>query len=309
MYKGIKLVSISLLLAFIYTLPVHACDGGCPTVTNYYNGLFPQYQKHFLGFRMRYNSISSLGGHSDLGLTAQSKESFYSMELMGRFYPHKRLQILAFVPFNLNQLSSPSQQETVAGLGDISILAFYNIFNSDFKDSSRSKLLHSLQIGGGIKLPTGSFDQQGQDDLLLSPTFQLGTGSTDFILSSIYTLRYQKVGFNSNITYKINLANRYQYKIGNQLSGRLTGFGLIQFDQWLLVPQIGLQIENTAKNRSKEFVRTNTGGTQLLSIVGLGIYYKKIQIGLSYEQPIWQQIANGQVQNHARFMASINYLF
>jgi len=43
-----------------------ACDGGCPVVVNYASGLFPNYQKNFVGLRARFNSFSSAEGHTDL---------------------------------------------------------------------------------------------------------------------------------------------------------------------------------------------------------------------------------------------------
>lgn len=309
MHKFIKLIWGSVLLALVYISPSHACDGGCPTVTSYYNGLFPQYQKHFIGLRWRFNSVSSVEQNVDLGLSDQIRESFHSFELMGRFYPHKRIQIMAFVPINYNLMTDYRGQQQLFGLGDASILVLYNIFNSDFRDSTISKVQQSLLVGVGVKMPTGNFNKRATGDILFSPTFQLGTGSTDFIFSIIYTLRYKKVGFNSNITYKANLANKNQYKIGNQLTGRVVGFGLLESKGWMFVPQLGLQVEHNAKNSHKEFIRKHSGGSQLVGILGLSVYFKKIQIGISYEQPIWQNNAEEQVENNARFMANINYLF
>ena len=289
---------------------VRACDGGCPVVVNYASGLFPNYQKNFIGLRTRFNSFSSAEGHTDLNISGETTENLYAIDLQARYYPHRRVQLMTFVPLQYNHMTVGNTQQSLMGIGDVALLGFYNVYNSNFLDSSKTThVKHNLLLGGGIKAPTGAFNAKDEQDVLLSPTFQMGTGAWSFIMSGVYSWRHEKWGFNANATYQINLANPNGYQMGNQLSGRLTGFGVFELKKWTIVPQIGVQAENTANNFNNEFRRIYSGGSQLLSIIGLDFYYKKLQIGLSYEQPLWQEIAGGQMHNHARFALNLNYLF
>lgn len=289
--------------------PMKACDiCGCG-VGGYYSGMLPQYHKHFIGLRWRFSHFSSDLGHEGENISAFSKEYFHSFEVMGRFYPHRRVQLLAFVPVNYHLRVAPSVNNNLVGLGDISVLALYNIYNTSFIGEKTTK--HNLLLGGGVKVPTADFQRKDADGTLLTPSLQLGTGSVDFLINTVYTLRHKRWGVNTNAVYKINLPNKDTYKFGNQLTVSATAFFLhkIEGKEWGLMPQLGLVFEHANYNLKYGYKRINTGGNQLVATAGLEIYYKQIQLGLSYQQPTWQNLSAGLVKAGPRFMANINYLF
>ncbi|MDP1051393.1 hypothetical protein, partial [Klebsiella quasipneumoniae] len=73
--------------------------------------------------------------------------------------------------------------------------------------------------------PTGRFKYDlNSSEEVANPNFQLGTGSTDFLLNAIYTVRYNQWGLNTDLTYKINTKNSNQYQYGNKLTTALTAF-------------------------------------------------------------------------------------
>lgn len=300
------------LIVFMVLLSVPAVKGcdicGCG-VGGYYSGMLPQYHKHFVGLRWRTSMFQSDLGHEGEGIAAFSKEYFHSLELMGRFYPHRRVQLLAFVPLNYHVRVAPKETNHLVGLGDISILALYNIYNTSFIAERKTK--HNVLLGGGVKVPTGSFERTDSQSELLTPSLQLGTGSVDFIVTTAYTLRHNRWGMNANATYKINLPNKHTYKFGNQFNIAATAFLLHKFKgtDWGLMPKLGVLFEQAHYNLKYEQKRVNTGGHQLLATAGLEIYYKRIQIGLNYQQPTWQNLSDGLVEAGPRFMANINYLF
>lgn len=288
--------------------PMWGCDGGCPTVGSYQNGLFPNFQKHYIGLLGRYSGMGALNGHD--GLAGQhTRDYYYNITLQARIYPHPRVQLLAFLPYKINiQETEDNKRTRLMGFSDISVLAFYQVYNNALSDSS-AKIQHNVMLGGGIQVPTGVHRAMGSDGVPLPIAFQLGTGAWSFILSGAYTLRQKKWGINWSSTYQINMANPEGYQLGNQWSNSLVGFGVLKAKSWTFAPQAGLQLEYLAHNKNRGYDRIYSGGTQLLATASFQCYYKNFQIGLEYQQPIWQKMASGQMHNDARLMAQFNYLF
>lgn len=252
--------------------------------------------------------MRALHGHD--GLAGEyTQDYYYNLTLQTRIYPHPRLQLLAFIPFKINIQKVEGDNSTqLTGLSDISVLAFYQLYNNSLKDST-ANTQHNIMIGGGIQAPTGSYQDLGRDGVALPVAFQLGTGAWSFILSGAYTLRQQKWGLNWSSTYQINWANPTGYQLGNQWTNSLVGFAVFQTQNWTFAPQVGLQVEHLAKNKNRGYDRIYSGGTQLLATASVQCSYKNFQLGIEYQQPIWQQMASGQIHNSARVMAQLNYLF
>ncbi len=301
--------SCCILLCLGLTPTAQACDGGCPVVSSFDNGLFPNYQKHYIGLRARYSSLLAHNGHDGLTAGQATQESYFGMDIQARFYPHRRVQVLTYLPYNYNvQTIEGGATEKTLGFGDMTVLGFYNVYNTNFVDSG-AHVQHNLLVGGGLKVPTGDYQVKGNDDVLLSPTLQSGTGAWSFLLSAVYTLRHDKLGLNASATYQINLANPLGYKLGNQFQSSIVGFGVWKTKKTTFVPQLGIQLEQLDYNTNDGYTRQFSGGTQLLAVAGMSLYYQSFQFGVQYQQPIWQKMASGQLHNAARFTATINYLF
>jgi hypothetical protein len=89
-------------------------------------------------------------------------------------------------------------------------------------------------VGGGVKLPTGAF-QQSEEGALINPTLQLATGSSGFPLYLIYTLRYKRAG--------INTANKHGYRFGSCSNAIARFFYWQQVKKPGLLPHAGLTVE------------------------------------------------------------------
>lgn len=299
-----------ILLGLSQAAPLQACDGGCPVMGSFFNGFLPQYQRHFMGMNWRYSSFYASNAH-DGHSTSPSSEFYQSLELTGRFYLHPRVQVMAFVPVNFHTMKNAESKTQLIGLGDITLMGSYDIWNTELSDTGQRVSNHSLIIGGGIKVPTGAFQKQDASGILYTPSFQLGTGSVDFLVNTRYTFRHRKIGWNTNWTYKMNLPNANGYRLGNQLMGNLFFFTILDNHHagWGFVPRAGVQFEHSSNNQNNGFLRTFSGGSQVLTSAGLDFFYKRIQVGFSYEQPIYQDIAQGHIENKSRFNATFNYLF
>jgi len=282
----------------------HACSVcGCGVGTYHY-GILPQFQKNFVGIRYRHSSyVSTLDdSHAD----AYSFETFQTAELWGRFYPTDRIQAFVFVPFNFNERKEGSEITYLKGIGDIVVSANYNLINT--YDSSERLVKHNLLVGGGLKLPTGQF-QALENGLTVNQNFQLGTGSLDFLFNVIYTLRYNDVGFNTELSYSLNTTNRDEYRFGNATRAGLTAYYVLRANAVTFMPNIGMSGEFFEDNEQFGVTFPDTGGWATLYNLGTEIYYRNLALGISYSRPGAQQLFSGQVESNDRLAAHLTFMF
>lgn len=255
--------------------------------------------------RYRYRTYASRleEGHS----VPYSYETFQSTELWARFYPSHRLQAFVFIPYNFNRREEGGKITSSNGVGDIVVSANYTLINT--YDSSASNWKHTLLAGGGIKLPTGQF-RKIEDGLTVNQNFQLGTGSVDFLLNLIYTLRYKNIGLNTEFTYNVNTTNRDDYRFGNTSRTGLTGFFLLPNTRAVtIMPNVGCSLETFRNNKQFGEPFPDTGGWAMLWNAGIESYYKNIALGVSYTHPGKQQLFNGKVTSNDRFSMHVTFMF
>ena len=269
-----------------------ACDVcGCSLGGSYY-GILPQFQKNFIGLRWSQAKFHAYMNHGAVLGEEHSNDTYSKVELWGRYYINEKIQLFAFVPYGYNTMDGTEQKIKTQGLGDVSVLANYLILNTG--ESKTKKLKHTLMAGAGVKLPTGKYDLE-DNGLIVNRNFQLGTGSVDFILSGVYTIRYQKVGLNSEAGYKINTRNSQEYLFGNQLHASTRFFYWQNVKALSLLPNVGVYYEQAAEHRDGEIIQANTGGNALLFSAGAEMYYKNFSVGFTFQNPIKQNYNSDEV--------------
>lgn len=291
---------------FVYT-GASACDiCGC-SVTGNYLGILPQFQKHFIGMRYQYRQFESTHPILFPGETpAVSFEKYHTQEIWGRYVPFRRLHLFAFVPFNYFQKTESGVHSSSFGLGDISLMASFIVFNT--ADKSCSDWKHAFQIGGGVKLPTGKSDKTDETGAV-NPNMQSGTGSLDYLANAVYTLRYKKAGINAEWNYRRNNANDQNYRFGDRNSGSLRLFYWDALGSLSYLPHAGINYEHAARDVTGGYYQDYTGGASFLWNLGLDMYYKNFTAGFQLMKPFSQHIGDGQIDNKFRIMANISYLF
>ncbi len=280
-----KLIGIIL---FFCQLESQACDMcGCANSGSFF-GVLPQSHMRFIGVRYRSKDFDS---HLN-SLMLKSKEHYQTTELWGRFYPFKKTQLLVFLPYNSNKQSMASGRTTkIEGLGDASMMMHYNLRNT-FWDSTAHHLYQNLLIGGGIKLPTGKYKYEETGNEGANPNFQLGTGSVDFILNAIYTIRYLNWGINADLTYKINTKNSNNYRFANRINSSLTAFYTAKIGNLTCMPTLGTMIEQSNKDTKNAIKNSYTGGWIMTANTGIELYFKKISFGMSWQKPLVQNLVS-----------------
>lgn len=285
-----------------------ACDVcGCSIGGNYF-GILPQFHRHFVG--MRWSEQTFRSAHS--GSAAQnsqfsSDEHFRTIDVLGRFYPLRRLQMMVLAPYHNFRRTEDGVQTLTQGIGDVSVLGNYILL--DTGDSLRRKWQHTLTIGGGVKLPTGKYKLRTPEGALITANMQPGTGSTDFMLSAAYTLRRGAWGIATDVLGRINTANAKDYRYGNRISGSVKAFYWNNLRKISLLPNIGVFADQSAPNYDQDEFAEGTGGSLVLSTLGLDLYAGHFSAGFTYQHPIYQHLGEGAIDANARWMATLNYIF
>lgn len=278
-----------------------ACDVcGC-SVNASYMGILPQFQKHFVGARYMTNSFNSRHIPSSYSLEqGRSQEFFQRAEIWGRYYITPRIQLFGFLPYSINSKTEEGVTSQYHGVADASVMVNYIFLNTG--DSGRFSVRNTIMAGGGLKLPTGRFDK---DQLA---NMQTGSGSWDYMLNLIYTLRYKKTGVNVDVNGRINNSNG-TYTFGNRLTSGARFFYWHKYKMVSLLPQIGGLAEFAQKDTKEGVSQKYSGGNGFYGIAGMDMYFRTCSAGISYTLPIQEDLNEGLVTTKQRLSLQFIYLF
>ncbi len=80
--------------------------------------------------------------------------TFYqTTELWAGYNIGRKWQLLTFLPYNINRQTSDDGTRKNNGLGNISLIANYDLLNTRKGNKRGNKISQQLWIGGGIKIP------------------------------------------------------------------------------------------------------------------------------------------------------------
>lgn len=301
---------IIVLLTLFSGMEASACDiCGCGVGGNYI-GILPEFHKHIVGIRYRYNSLRTHIGAGGATTYLTTGEKYNTVELWGGWNVGKKFRIMATIPYAFNERSNQGNVNTKNGIGDISINGFYRVLNSSNPIFADKLLVQSIWIGGGIKLPTGKY--KPADKLNTSQNtnlFQLGTASYDFSLQAMYDIRLQDMGMNVSAVYKMNTANKYKYNYGNRLNTTAQLYYKLRVkNKFTISPNAGITYENSKKDIDNKIIVDVSGGKLLLGTLGVETNFKKIALGANWQTPLSQSLANGFVKANSRVMLHLSFM-
>lgn len=301
----------ALLSAVLLINSVKACDVCGFAINSLNTGILPGFRKHFVALRWSERSFVSehtlpaieTGAYSPI----RSKEAFHTIDLWGRYNPHRRLQLFYFIPFGIHQRTEEQiGTERFYGPGDMSVAINHILLNTG--DSAHQQVKHTLLWGGGIKLPTGKYGIKNKNDIVV-PNMQLGTGSVDFLLNASYTIRLGAFGFLYEAGYRIHTSNRRQYRFGNRLNSALRALYWYNLRRSILMPHIGMFFEHASRDRKNHIQRHYTGGYMLQATAGIDIFIRNIGMGMSFMQPAFHYLARGFVHPRQQYLVQLTYFF
>jgi hypothetical protein len=146
---------------------------------------------------------------------ANQDEYFNTWQLLAKIPLSKKWLAYALIPYHHNYKNSDPKQE-IKGLGDVSLMLNYYVYNDRF-NSDLSK--HRWLLNAGLKMPTGKFD--AKNATAVNPSFQLGTGSLDWLTGLNYQYIAQDFALQYSADYIIKQKNERAYKFGNQFNQSL----------------------------------------------------------------------------------------
>jgi hypothetical protein len=305
-----KLIIGTLLMLFTISAS-KACDiCGCG-VGSYYLGILPEYNKRFIGLRYQHKMLQTHLGPMGERTPLTADETYQSAELWGGWNIGTRFRILAFVPYNFNERRSQDDAGNKNGLGDIALMGYYKFFDHTGNLGDRL-LVQSLWIGAGVKLPTGKYEPSERLAIQESPNnFQLGTESTDFTLNAAYDVRWNDLGLNANVNYKMNTENKYDYRYGNKLTTNVLVYHKFRVAKtFTIAPNIGVLYETAAKDvESKKYDVAVSGGYSLSAVAGLEVSMKGLSFGANYQNVRSQDLAGGRAKAGDRVMVHMSLPF
>ena len=302
---------IIIICITLSSIAANACDiCGCG-VGSYYLGILPEFNQKFVGLRYQHKSLTTHLGVQGQRTAITEDETYQSAELWGGWNIGEKFRVLAFVPYNFNKRESQGENYQKNGLGDIAVMGYYNVFNNRTTISEKL-LVQSLWFGAGIKAPTGKYKSSDNDLSGTSPnTFQLGTASTDFTLNAIYDIRLMDFGVNTNLNYKINTANKYEYRYGNKFTSNVLAYYKVKVAKNVTIaPNAGILYETSAKDTEDGDFRVDVSGGHSLSLVtGAEASFKKLSFGANYQNIVSQELAGGRVAAGNRLMVHVSVPF
>jgi hypothetical protein len=303
----VKLFRFTLIfLLTVFSLASQACDiCGCANSGAYF-GLMPQSNKSLIGLRYQRLNFTTHASSQVL----RTDEHFNVTELYGRFFPVKRVQVMAFVPYRVDRQTTSADIKRQNGFGDVTVLGNYNMLNTLMDREQASAFNHTLLVGGGVKLPTGHFKFDENNTLeVANANFQLGTGSVDFIVNAFYTITKDQWGVATNISRKFNTTNSQGYRFGSQLFGTVDLYRTFKIGDISLTPSLGIYGERAEHGSQHGVVLTETGGTLLNASAGVTLFANRWTLGINGQKPVAQKSASGHVQTRERVLIQLGWLF
>lgn len=263
-------------------------------------GFSSMLNKQFIGvrfFSQHYKTNDGLYANS-----TWQNENYNTTQIWSKIALSNKIEMSVLVPYQSHNRTTTTGNETISGLGDVTVLGMYSVFNKKNENKTKS---HNIKVGTGAKLPTGSFNESNNGSI--NPSFQLGTGSWDYLFLAEYTFTINNWGINNMINYNLKTANKKEYKFGNQLNYNITGYRVFKKNDYSFLPQLGIMGEVYENNEQYKQTVPNTAGTILLAKAGVEIGLKEWSFGLQAMQPLQQNLLNGNVENNFRWSLNINY--
>jgi hypothetical protein len=181
-----------------------ACDiCGC------FMGLTPYDNQSSVGLLYRYRSFSGYRGQNHYTFPNGSKfffpkndraapltehngnpndyELYRTMEIRGRYFVHKRIELNAIIPYNSNSERYNGNTSSISGVGDVNLYAGYHLIRKLDQATFNQRLI----VGAGLKLPSGKNDLKTTSGIRYSALMQPGTGSTDGFVYANYLIGYK----------------------------------------------------------------------------------------------------------------------
>lgn len=296
------LISLSLaMLPYLFSFGQSCCNaGGLASCSS--SGLLTGLRNNSVGLRFMQVPFKTAATDNE-----RYQDDFYVAELSFRYQFSNRWKVSVQQPYRLNVREFPAKKERLHGLADTRLLGSYTIFDNV---AIGSNSLVYWELGAGLKLPTGKYDETiyFRD---LPGNLNLGMGNLGYLFSTNLVFFKNTLGLGLNAGYQLNSKSRDDYQFGDQFTAGLFFFREFAFgENWKLVPLAGASMEKFAKNYlpSGNFAE-GSGGEGWLVLGGFNARFNEFQAGLSASLPFAQNYSAGAIVAERRYSMDLVYFF
>jgi len=281
------LQKIKQLLGVFLLLPlsIFACDI-CSCGASGGGSFTSDFDGHYIGLSYNYSHFTYKDGIANN--SPEGNDNINLVSILGQYKLSKKIQINATIPYRFNRRETVTDKVSNEGIGDVSFYGLYSVFKEESK--------HGLKIGAGLKLPTGDFDLQVANSNNQTSSIQLGTGSLDVLIPLEYSYRYKRTLFNVNGMYFIKNKNDDEFKYGNQTQINTQISHKWQLSQkTFLIPKVGITYDHFKETERFDIKDKRTSGYMVNAVFSLETYISEYVIGVSYQNPLDQDLIEGDV--------------
>ena len=125
----------------------------------------------------------------------------------------------------------------------------------------------------------------------------------------MYNVSFNKLGINTTVNYKINSANKEEYKFGKKLTAGNFVYYIFPLNRVVISPNVGLLYEHAEQSELLSNKIGLTGGKILQGSVGTEISFNSIAVGLSVQLPVAQNFAENQTKEKVKGMVHVSFAF
>lgn len=282
---------------------VNACEVcGCSATGNAV-GTIGASKNHLAGlaFQGRYFKSAHPALFSDE--LERSSEQFLSANAVAKFQVHKRVQVIGVIPFHFNRQTKEGETTTINGLGDVSIHSRFAVI---YKTDSINAKAFIVQLGTGIKMPTGEYSKDVHETSNTLP----GTGSWDIPFDANLYLIRSKWMLQFENAFSLKTKNNVGYHFGNAFQSTVFANKTIGQQTLKFCPGVGIQTEYLFNDRiNGSSANTFNSGYLFSGIIGANLQWKQFFLLGRSSLPIAQELSKGYTTIKGQFTASLFYTF
>jgi hypothetical protein len=187
------------------------------------------------------------------------------------------------------------------GIGDIVLLGKYELVSPTIVSTL------GISIGGGVKLPVGSFTQES-DGSRLAIDLQPGTGSTDALLWGNIYKGFQHLNFSlfANVLYRYSGFNADNYRFGDEFIFSLNG-------EYYFTEYLTFSLSVRGRFADEDFwggrFLPSTGGNYYDILPSLIYWQQDFSIKVFSQVPIYRNVKGIQLTSSSILGAEILFNF
>ncbi len=211
-------------------------------------------------------------------------EVFRVLELRGKYFLSRRVEVNAFVPYVLNTSQINGRQLNVAGLGDITVFGGYHLLRAIETAGVQSRLI----VGGGLKVPTGDFRRTNAAGRRYALLNQPGTGTTDGFVYATYVGSYRGFGLSLNSSYRVASENTFANSLAPSTTTFASAFYRVALgENWQVYPSAQFFYERTKGEMLDGQLTGEHAMHNALLGPGLEVFYRNLSLNTSLQLPVY----------------------